>query len=122
MANMFLPTLAATVMHKLKYYSIEPIHYLMDTANEASQSLSVEKKSRVQVLFNYHNIRLQTCWKWLKECYGKLGIFDLSLDISPLISCSFFQMMLMTTTGTTAMGLGVEVMRPPICRLRDTTF
>jgi hypothetical protein len=48
LSNMFLPTLAATTMHTLRH-SIEPVHYLMDVADQASQSLGVEKKSRVQV-------------------------------------------------------------------------
>lgn len=69
MSNMFLPTFACNLLFKLKY-SVQAVHYLMYQADEASRSLGVDKKIRVQVMFNYHNIRLQTCWKWLKDCYA----------------------------------------------------
>ena len=82
---MFLPTFACNLLFELKY-SVQAIHYLMYQADEASRLLGVDKKIRVQVMFNYHNIRLQTCWKWLKDCYShSIGIicalaFVLSVD------------------------------------------
>lgn len=68
-SNMFLPIFAAEVGHELNL-PVEPIHLLLYAAEAASRLPAVEKKVRVHVVFNYHNIRLERSWNWIKICYG----------------------------------------------------
>ena len=70
---MFLPTISSHLMQKLGYNMQKPIHYLMDNAWDASNKLGIDKKSRLEVHFTYHEIRLNVCWRWLVECYEYSG-------------------------------------------------
>ena len=69
---MFLPTVAVTLLQELDMpiKPLEPMLILLDQADTAMRDLGVEKKIQVHVVYTYHSIRLERCWKWLLECYA----------------------------------------------------